>query len=255
MELSWQLSTSYNTDRKVKHKPMHVMKERDDACPLGGWAQLDDAYRGRQSRREKSERGAPGKTQFVAAVEPSREGRPMRLRLSQIGAFRSEEVGARARCHSRARHHRRVRRLGCFRAVRHAGCLYQPFATVEVSQQAPAIRRSPVRSTRSKATSGARCMARITAAEGATSGRAPLSVSEDGLIPIPEILAMTLPFAIASVLAERMKTPDTEWCRYRFAVWSAIYNKCYKERSARSRFVLAVSAEWRGPRRPRRASQ
>ena len=50
LELSRQLSVSYNTAWKVKHKLMQVMKERDDTRPLGGWVQLDDAYWGGQRR-------------------------------------------------------------------------------------------------------------------------------------------------------------------------------------------------------------
>ena len=46
LELSRQLSVSYNTAWKVKHKLMQVMNERDDTRPLGGWVQLDDAYWG-----------------------------------------------------------------------------------------------------------------------------------------------------------------------------------------------------------------
>ena len=99
LELSRQLAVSYNTAWKVKHKLMQVMKERDDTRPLGGWVQLDDAYWGGQRRGGKSGRGAPGKTPFVAAVELNREGRPMRMRLSRVGGFRSEEIAAWARCH------------------------------------------------------------------------------------------------------------------------------------------------------------
>ena len=112
LELSRQLAVSYNTAWKVKHKVMQVMKERDDTRPLGGWVQLDDAYWGGQRRGGQSGRGAPGKTPFVAAVELNREGRPMRMRLSRVGGFRSEEIAAWARLPPRARHRGRVRRLG-----------------------------------------------------------------------------------------------------------------------------------------------
>ena len=94
LELSRQLSVSYHTAWKVKHKVMQVMKERDDTRPLGGWVQLDDAYWGGQRRGGKTGRGAPGKTPFVAAVELNDEGRPMRMRLSRVGGFRSEEIAA-----------------------------------------------------------------------------------------------------------------------------------------------------------------
>ena len=129
LELSRQLAVSYNTAWKVKHKLMQVMKERDDTRPLGGWVQLDDAYWGGQRRGGKSGRGAPGKTPFVAAVELNREGRPMRMRLSRVGGFRSEEIAAWARCHLEPGTVVVSDALGCFRAVRHAGCFHQPFVT------------------------------------------------------------------------------------------------------------------------------
>ena len=85
---------SYYTAWSLKHRPMQVMKERDDTRPLGGWVQLDDAYWGGERRGGKRGRGAPGKTPFVAAVEFNREGRPVRMRLSRVGAFQSDEVAA-----------------------------------------------------------------------------------------------------------------------------------------------------------------
>ena len=67
LELSRQLEVSYNSAWSVKHKLMQVMKERDDTRPLGGWVQLN------------------------------REGRQVRMRLSRVGAFQSEERDAWAR--------------------------------------------------------------------------------------------------------------------------------------------------------------
>ena len=129
LELSRQLAVSYNTAWKVKHKLMQVMKERDDTRPLGGWGQLDDAYWGGARRGGKRGRGAPGKTPFVAAVELNREGRPVRMGLSRVGAFRSEEIAAWARCHLEPGTVVVSDALGCFGAVRHAGCFHQPFVT------------------------------------------------------------------------------------------------------------------------------
>ena len=129
LELSRQLSVSYNTAWKVKHKLMQVMKERDDMRPLGGWVQLDDAYWGGERRGGKRGRGAPGKTPFLAAVELNREGRPMRMRLSRVGGFRSEEVEAWARCHLEPGTIVVSDGLACFGAVQCAGCFHQPFVT------------------------------------------------------------------------------------------------------------------------------
>ena len=143
LERSRQLAVSYNTAWKVKHQLMQVMKERDDTRPLGGRVQLDDAYRGGERRGGKRGRGASGKTPFVAAVELDREGRPMRLRLSRVGSFRSEEIATWARCHLEPGTIVVSDALGCFRAVRHAGCFHQPFMTGSgpASARHPALTR------------------------------------------------------------------------------------------------------------------
>ena len=136
LELSRQLAVSYNTAWKVKHKLMQVMKERDDTRPLGGWVQLDDAYWGGQRRGGKSGRGAPGKTPFVAAVELNDEGRPMRMRLSRVGGFRSEEIAVWARYHLEPGTVVVSDALSCFSAVQQAGCIHQPFVTGSGPQSA-----------------------------------------------------------------------------------------------------------------------
>ena len=127
---------SYNTAWKVKHKLMQVRKERDDTRPLGGWVQLDDAYWGGQRRGGKSGRGAPGKTPFVAAVGLNDEGRPMRMRLSRVGGFRSEEITAWARYHLEPGTVVVSDALSCFSAVQQARCIHQPFVTGSGSQSA-----------------------------------------------------------------------------------------------------------------------
>ena len=128
-ELSRQLAVSSSTAWKLKHKLTQVMREHGDTRPLGGGVQLDNAYRGGQRRGGKRGRGAPGKTAFAAAVELNAEGRPVRMRLSRVGAFRSEDIAAWARCHLEPGTLVLSDALGCFRAVQHAGCVHQPFVT------------------------------------------------------------------------------------------------------------------------------
>ena len=129
LELSRQLGVSYNTAWSLKHKLMQVMKERDDTRPLGGSVQLDDAYWGGERRGSKRGRGAPGKTPFVAAVELNPKGRPVRMRLSRVGAFQSDEIAAWAKCHLEPGTVVFSDALGCFPAVQRAGCFHQPFTT------------------------------------------------------------------------------------------------------------------------------
>lgn len=53
----------------MRHNLMQVMMEHDRAHPLGGWARLGAIYLGGERSAGKRDRGAPGKTPFVAAVE------------------------------------------------------------------------------------------------------------------------------------------------------------------------------------------
>ena len=106
---------------RVGHKLVQVMKERADTRPLGGWVQIDGAYRG--GERRGGERGgrAPGKTRFGAAVERNREGRPVRMCPSRVGAFRGNGVTTRARCHPETGAVVLSDALGCLGAAKHAG--------------------------------------------------------------------------------------------------------------------------------------
>ena len=60
----------------------------------------------------------------------------MRMRLSRVGGFRSEEIGAWARCHLEPRTVVVSDALGCFGAVEQAGCIQQPFVTGSGPQSA-----------------------------------------------------------------------------------------------------------------------
>jgi hypothetical protein len=48
---------------------------------------IDDAYLGGEHAGGKQGRGAPGKTQFVVAVETTAEGKPVRLKLRRVTNF------------------------------------------------------------------------------------------------------------------------------------------------------------------------
>ena len=99
MELHRQLGVGYNTDWSLKHKLMHAMKERDDAQPLQGLVQIDDAYWGGERHGGKRGRGAEGKVPFLAAVETDHMDRPRRMRLpTKVGSSRRPSSSAPASC-------------------------------------------------------------------------------------------------------------------------------------------------------------
>ena len=78
---------------------MQVMMERVRAHPLGGSAQLEDAYPGGERSGGKRGRGVPGKTPFVTAVEANEQGHPLRMKLTVVEGFRLSEILAWAQHH------------------------------------------------------------------------------------------------------------------------------------------------------------
>ena len=72
---------------KIKHKLKQVMLERDATRRLTGRIEIDDAYLGGERSGGKRGRGAPGNTLFVAAVETTTEGKPIRLKLRLVTSF------------------------------------------------------------------------------------------------------------------------------------------------------------------------
>ena len=129
IELGRRLGVTQTTAWKVKHKLKQVMMERDGRKQLTGRVEIDDAYLGGERPGGKRGRGAPGKTPFVAAVETTREGKPVRLKLSRVEGFSIKALSSFAR-----------RCLGpgstvvsdglqCFAGVTDAGCTHQPMTT------------------------------------------------------------------------------------------------------------------------------
>ena len=76
----------------LKHKLMQVMLERERQQPLSGRIELDDAYWGGEKRGGKRGRGSANKTPFVAAVETTKEGQPVRMKLHPVKGFQKREI-------------------------------------------------------------------------------------------------------------------------------------------------------------------
>src|SRR3954447_5664457 len=85
--LGRRLGVTQTTVWTIKHKLAQVMMQRDATKPLSGRVELDDAYLGGERTGGKRGRGAPGKRPFVAAVETTPEGKPVRLKLRRVASF------------------------------------------------------------------------------------------------------------------------------------------------------------------------
>ena len=94
IELGRRLGVRQTTAWTIRHKLKQVMMERDGAKPLTGRVEMDDAYVGGERTGGKRGRGAPGKTPFVAAVETTPEGKPVRVKLGRVEGFSGKAIAA-----------------------------------------------------------------------------------------------------------------------------------------------------------------
>lgn len=129
LSLRRHLGVSYNTAWLLKHKLMQAMVERDGDRPLSGCIQLDDAYWGGERHGGGVGRGSPGKTPFVAAVQCTPDGHPVRMRMDVVTGFRKTVLSAWAQRCLAPGSAVVSDGLHCFAAVHDAGCAHQAIST------------------------------------------------------------------------------------------------------------------------------
>ena len=129
IELGRRLGVTQTTAWKVKHKLKQVMLERDAGKRLTGRLEIDDAYLGGERTGGKRGRGAPGKTPFVAAVETTPEGKPVRLKLRRVTRFCCGSIATFAKGSLAADAEVVSDGLQCFSGVTEAGCAHQVIQT------------------------------------------------------------------------------------------------------------------------------
>ena len=129
IELGRRLGVRQTTAWMLKHKLQQVMLERDAGKSLTGRVEIDDAYLGGERAGGKRGRGAAGKTPFVAAVETTPDGKPVRLKLRRVAGFTGQAI---SRFALRSLDHACTivsDGLKCFTRVSDAGCEHQPIRT------------------------------------------------------------------------------------------------------------------------------
>jgi transposase-like protein len=129
IELGRRLGVTQSTAWTIKHKLGQVMLERDAERLLAGRIEFDDAYLGGERSGGKRGRGSPGKTPFLAAVETTPEGKPVRLKLRRVGSFCRRAVEGFARRSLDPACEVVSDGLGCFAAVTEAGCQHTVIKT------------------------------------------------------------------------------------------------------------------------------
>jgi transposase-like protein len=145
LELARQLGVRPDTAALMRHKLMVVMETREASRKLDGRVEMDDViYGGEKHEHEggKRGRGGPNKVPFVAAVQTTDAGHPVRLLLHVVKTHDGEAIEAMARQHLEPTARVVSDGLGCFRAVTRIGCEHDPIvaAKTDWSEKIPAFR-------------------------------------------------------------------------------------------------------------------
>ena len=145
LELARQLGVRPDTASLMRHKLMSVMEDREASRKLDGRVEMDDViYGGEKHEHEggKRGRGGPNKVPFVAAVQTTDAGHPVRLLLHVVKTHDGEAIEAMARQHLEPTARVVSDGLGCFRAVTRIGCKHEPVVAAKTgwSEKIPAFR-------------------------------------------------------------------------------------------------------------------
>ena len=128
LQLSREIGVNYDTAWKLKHKLMQVMMEHQNSDKLAGRVEIDDAYIGGEKPGKRG-RVSRNKIPFVAAVETTQDGRPMKVHLRRVSGFRKMEIARYAKNSLQTGSTVFSDGLFCFRAVAQADCTHVSVVT------------------------------------------------------------------------------------------------------------------------------
>ena len=127
-ELKRHLGVRYKTAWLLKHKLMQVMSEREAPRQLDGRVEIDDAYLGGELPGGKSGRGSENKVSFIAAVQTTDTGHPLKVCLKKL-EFTKEAIAEWAKTALAASAQVVSDGLWCFRAVTASGARQERIVT------------------------------------------------------------------------------------------------------------------------------
>ncbi|MHB1605090.1 MAG: IS1595 family transposase [Leptospirales bacterium] len=130
LELKRQLDVSNNIAWLLKHKILQGMKERDDALPLSGPVQIDDASWGGENDAAANGAGRfPGKRRSCRRPSTPKKGVPSGFGLTRVRGFSRYEIDSWARKHLSPDCTVLRRRVPAFRGMTWASYAHQPQVT------------------------------------------------------------------------------------------------------------------------------
>jgi ribosomal protein L37AE/L43A len=128
LELKRHLGVRYKTAWLLKHKLMQVMSEREAPRQLDGRVEIDDAYLGGELPGGKTGRGSQNKVSFIAAVQTTPTGQPLRVCLKKL-EFTKEAIAQWATTALAASAQVVSDGLWCFQAVTASGARHERIVT------------------------------------------------------------------------------------------------------------------------------
>ncbi|MDL2226454.1 IS1595 family transposase, partial [Deltaproteobacteria bacterium OttesenSCG-928-M10] len=102
---------------------------REVSQPLAGRVEMDDAYLGGKDSGGKVGRGAGHKTPFVAPVETSEDGHPIRMKMMCVNGFRKEAIMRLGAIILTPGSDVVTDGLSCFQCLTDCGCQHIPIKT------------------------------------------------------------------------------------------------------------------------------
>ncbi len=128
LELKRHLGVRYKTAWLLKQKLMQVMSEREESRQLDGRVEIDDAYLGGELPGGKSGRGSENKVSFIAAVQTTETGHPLRVCLKKL-EFTKEAIAEWAKKSLAASARVVSDGLWCFQSVTASGAAHERTVT------------------------------------------------------------------------------------------------------------------------------
>ena len=128
LELKRHLGVRYKTAWLLKHKLMQVMCEREAPRQLDGRVEIDDAYLGGELPGGKSGRGSENKVPFIAAVQTTEAGHPLRVCLKKL-EFTKEAIAQWSKTALAASARVVSDGLWCFKSVTASGATQERIVT------------------------------------------------------------------------------------------------------------------------------
>lgn len=129
LSLSRQIGVKWDTAYRIRHKFCQVMLERDREKKLKGRIEIDDAYMGGENPGGKRGRGSENKAPFIAVVETTPGGEPVRIHLRCVEGFSKAALSSYAAASLDPACIVFSDGLNCFTAVKNAGCKHRPKTT------------------------------------------------------------------------------------------------------------------------------